>query len=357
VKSDQALAAEQAMETRISESGLDQVRRIGPTSDTAPDTGTPVETVQADEQPRDEAGRFASLVDDQPEAEAPENVVEEIAAEDEPQTTDGQDPAVAAFLKKYGGDVSKALAGAVHLQRKAGEQSNEVGELRRMVDELSQLREGIQQQNQTQQQPVMDQATVDWFDQQAIENPYAMAEYARQQGNAILMQRALSTWKEIDPYQAAVYTNELRLQEQQRQFDERITKAQQLPMDATINVALTNVRSRNPEFANYDDAIAPVMDKYPALQDALQSAATAGDTAKLEAAIETAYALAQGDTLKRIALTGPVPDGTTTTNTVAAPTVSEPHGEESATPTPTEQMKAAMKEEIASRTRGVFVAE
>jgi len=361
VKSDQALAAEQAMETRISESGLDQVRRVGPTSDTAPDTGTPVETVQADEQPRDEAGRFAS-------PEQPEDLSDEIAADvaerenyeeqaAEPQATDVQDPAVAAFLKKYGGDVSKALAGAVHLQRKAGEQSNEVGELRRMVDELSQLREGIQQQNQTQQQPVMDQATVDWFDQQAIENPYAMAEYARQQGNAILMQRALSTWKEIDPYQAAVYTNELRLQEQQKQFQEQISRAQQLPLDASINVALTNVRSRNPEYANYDDAIATAMEKYPSAAKAVQVAAEGGNTGELEAAIETLYGLAVGDTLRQIALTGPAPDSTTTTNTVAAPTVSEPHGEESATPTPTEQMKAAMKEEIASRTRGVFVAE
>jgi hypothetical protein len=161
------------------------------------------------------------------------------------QPTDGQDPAVAAFLQKYNGDVEKALQGAVHLQRKSGEQSNEVGELRRVVDELSQLREGIQQQNQN-QQPVMDQGTIDWFDQQVLENPYGMAEYARQQGNGMLQQRALSTWKEMAPYEASVYTNELRMQEQQRQFDERLAKREQLPMDSAINVALTNVRSREP---------------------------------------------------------------------------------------------------------------
>ena len=69
--------------------------------------------------------------------------------------------------------VNKALAGAVHLQRKAGEQSNEVGELRRMVEELGQLRESIQQGQQ--REPVMDQATVDWFDEQAAINPYGAA--------------------------------------------------------------------------------------------------------------------------------------------------------------------------------------
>lgn len=317
----------------------------------APDEGTPVEHVQADEPLRNELGQFAT---DQPEAEAVEPTGEPQEEVAEPPLS-SQDPAVAALLQKYGGDVNKALQGAVHLQRKSGEQSNEVGELRRMVDELSQLREGMQQQNQ--QQPQMDQATVDWFDQQVLENPYGMAEYARQQNNPILMQRALSTWKEMAPYEASVYTNELRLQEQRQQFEERMTKVQQLPMDSAINVALTNVRSNNPQYANYDDGIAAAMEKYPSAARAVQVAAESGNRAELEASIETLYGLAIGDTLQQIALTGPAPDSTTTTQDVAAPAVSEPHGETPAPLTPTEQMKAAMNEEIANRSRGVFVAE
>ena len=317
----------------------------------APDEGTPVETVEAD-QPRNDLGQFASP--EQPEAEAPENVAEEVAAENEPQ--DGKDPAVAAYLAKYGGDPDKAIAAAVHAQRQLGKQSSEVGELRRMVDELSQLREGIQQQNQTQQQPVMDQATVDWFDQQALDNPYGAAEYARQQGNPMLLQRALSTWKDIDPYSASVYTNELRLQEQQQQFEERISKAAQMPMDATINVALTNVRSQNPHYSNYDDALEATLQKYPAVQEAIESAATAGDTGRLEAAIGTAYALAQGDTLAQVVRTGETPESTTTTETVAAPTISEPH-EAPAAPTQTDSFRDAFRQEAEQRKRGVFVAE
>jgi len=319
----------------------------------APDEGTPAEVVQAD-QPRDEAGRFASP--EQPEAEAPENVVEEIAAEDQPQAP-GQDPAVAAFLQKYNGDVTKALEGAVHLQRRAGEQSNEVGELRRMVDELSQIKEGMQQQSQYQQQPVLDQATVDWFDQQAIDNPYGMAEYARQQQNPILLQRALSTWKEMDPYAASVYTNELRLAEQKAQFEQQIQKAQQLPLDSSIHVALTNVQSRNPHYVNYSDGIEETMTKYPSAAKAVQLAAESGNRAELEAAIETLYGLTIGDTLQKQALAGPAPESTTVTQDVAAPTVSEPHGETAAPLSRTEQMKAEMQAEIANRTRGVFVAE
>jgi len=352
VKSDEALAAEQNLEAKFSDIGFGK-DRIDVRAEAAPEPveeGTPAaaETVQADPL-RDERGRFTSTEEPTAEESTP-------SAED--PTGTGQDPAVAAFLAKYGGDVSKALAGAVHLQRKSGEQSNEVGELRRMVDELSQLREGIQAQNQQQQQPVMDQATVDWFDEQAAMNPYGAAEYARQQGNELLLQRALANWKEIDPYQASVYTNSLQNQQMYAQFEERLSKAQQLPVDTTVHMALTNVRSRNPEFSNYDDAIEATMQKYPALQDALQSAASAGDTAKLEAAIETAYALAQGDTLKSLALSGPAPEqSTTTTSGIVAPTVSEAHGDEPVTLTRSEQMKADMNQEIANRRRGVFVAE
>lgn len=336
-----------AVEEKLAEIGFGKDRID--VREAAPDEGTPAETVQAD-QPRNELGQFAATDDPEQNEVAPE-------PEAEAETVTSEDPAVAAFLQKYGGDVNKALAGAVHLQRKAGEQSNEVGELRRMVDELSQLREGIQQQSQQQQQPVLDQATVDWFDQQAMENPYAMAEYARQQGNGILMQRALSTWKEIDPYQAAVYTNELRIQEQQQQFEERLSKAQQLPLDSSIHVALTNVQSRNPHYVNYSDGIEETMTKYPSAAKAVQIAAESGNRAELEAAIETLYGLTIGDTLQKQALTGPAPESTTVTTDVAAPTVSEPHGEESAPLTPTEQMKAEMREQIAKRTRGVFVAE
>jgi len=171
------------------------------------------------------------------------------------------------------------------------------------------------------------------------------------------MQRALSNWKEIDPYAASVYTNELRIQEQQRQFDERLTKVQQLPLDASINVALTNVRSRNAHYSNYDGDIAGAMEKYPSAARAVQMAAESGNTAELEASIETLYGLAIGDTLQKQALAGPAPDSTTTTQDVATPTTAEPHGEETAPLSRTEQMKAEMQQEIANRSRGVFVAE
>ena len=347
MKSDEALAAEQAMESKLSEAGLDQVRRVGVMSEAAPDLGTPAEVVQADGQPRNDQGQFASLEESEVEAPA---VTEEPQAE----TQESQDPAVAALLQKYGGDVNKALEGAVHLQRKAGQQSNEVGELRRMVDELSEIKTSIAQGQQ--QQPVMDQATVDWFDQQTLENPYGMAEYARQQNNGILMQRALSTWKDIDPYQAAVYTNNLQNEEQARQFEEKISKLQQLPMDASINVALTNVQSRHPELVAYSDAIEATMEKYPSAARAVQYAAESNNAGELEAAIETLYGLAQGDTLRQLALTGPAPDSTTTSQEVAAPTISESH-ESQPELTGEQRFREAFRQEAEQQRRGVFVAE
>jgi hypothetical protein len=340
-----------AVEDKLARIGFGK-DRIDVRQEAAPEEGTPVETV-VDDQPRNELGQFQGQQEEAPDTEM---VAEEAP---EPQTEDG-DPAVAAYLAKYGGDTEKAITAAAHAQRQLGKQSTEVGELRAqnaqyedLIDELRGLRGDMQEARSNQP---LDQGTIDWFDQQVIENPYQAAEYARKQNNQLLLQRALSTWKEVDPYGASVYTNELRLQEQQQQFQQQIAKAQQLPMDSTINVALTNVRSQNPHYSNYDDALAETLQKYPAVRDAIQAAAEAGDTGKLEAAIGTAYALAQGDTLAQVVRTGSTPADTTTTSEVAEPTVSETH-EAPATLTQTEQMKAEMNEEIANRRRGVFVAE
>jgi len=350
VKSDDVLASEQALEAKFAEIGFGK-DRIDVRAEAAPEEGTPAETVQA-EPLRDEQGRFVSA---EPQVEAPTDPENASDSGDDLNQQGNTDPAVAAFLAKYGGDVDKALAGAVHLQRKAGEQSNEVGELRQMVQELSQIRESFQtQQQQTPQ--VLDQATVDWFDEQAYSNPHGAAEYARQQGNDVLLQRALAIWKANEPGDYAVYVNDLNNQKLRSEFEERLQQAQQLPMDSNMHMALMNVRSSHPEFSNYDEALEATLQKYPSVSDAIQSAATSGDRNKLEAAIETAYALAQGDTLRSLALTGPAPDNTTTTSQVVELTVSETT-EAAPEPSNMDKFRSEFHQEMEQRRRGVFVAE
>ena len=345
-----AFQGRSAVEAKLAEAGADQIRRhsFSDAPEAAPE-GTPAEEVSAD-QPRNELGQFAS---EQPEAEAPENVVEEVAAEQEPTG----DPAVAAFLKKYNNDVDKALAGAVHLQKKAGEQSNELGDLRRMVDELSQLRETVQADYyQRQQNQPLDQGTVDWFDEQLMQNPYGAVEYARQQGNQLLFQRGIAQWKEMQPYEAAVYTNNLNNAQLRQELEQVRSSASQLPADANMHMALQNVRANNPEYVNYDDSIEETLGKYPYIQKVVNDAYASGDRQQLEGALETLYALAQRDTLASIALTGNTPETTTASTQVAEPTVSETH-EPTPEPSPMDQWRQEFRQTAERTQKGIWVAE
>lgn len=346
--SEELIEGQFGVEAKLAEAGADQVRRhsFEEAPEAAPSEGTPAEQVteRATERVRNERGQFAAR---EPEAEAPENAEE--VSDDAPAV----DPNIEKFLAKYGGDVDKALEGAVNLQKQAGQQSNELGELRQLVEQLAQHQ--IQQQNQPQPQYV-DQGTVDWFDQKMYENPNQTIEWARQQGNAMLFQRGLDAWKEADPYSASVYTNELRNQQIRAEMEQKFQQQQQLPQDAQVNLALQNVRSRNPEFASLDDALEGTIQKYPYAAAALDAAANSGDPAQLEGAIETLYALARGDTLYSALRSGATPEDSTTTADVAVPTTSESR-EAPAPPSKTDQFKEAFRQEAERQNRGVWVAQ
>lgn len=355
-----AFQGRSAVEAKLAEAGADEVRRysFSEAPEAAPDTGTPAEEVSAD-QPRNELGQFAS---DEQLQELATAASEDFPNEKEEDSVsvngvDATDPAVAAFLRKYNGDVNKAIAGAVHLQRKAGEQSNELGDLRRMVDELSQLRETVQADYQQRQanQP-LDQGTVDWFDEQLMQNPYGAIEYARQQGNNLLFQRGLAQWKEMQPYEAAVYTNNLNNAQLRQEVEQRVNAASQLPADANMHMALQNVRASHPEYVNYDDSIGETLAKYPYMQKAVENAYASGDREQLEGALETLYALAQRDTLANIALTGDAPETATTSAEVVAPTVSETH-EPAPEPSPMDKWREEFRQTAERTQKGIWVAE
>ena len=341
----EALAAEAAVEAKLSEHGADTIRSpFGEAQDSAPEQETA-------EVLRDEQGRFTNSTDTELTglSEAPDEAVEA-------EEVVSADPAVAAFLNKYGGDVDKALAGAVHLQRKAGEQSNELGDLRRMVDELSNLSQAIQSQNQPQQQQYVDQATVDWYDQQVIDSPAQALEWARQQQNPLLVQRGLSVWKDIDPYAAAVYTNRLENQAIQAQMQEQMRQQAQLPQQATVSLALQAVLNRNPQFTNYNDALEATMQKHPFAAEALKQASDSGVPQQIEGAIETLYSLAMGDTLQSLALTPAATGQESTTVDVVEPTVSETR-DPAPEPSGTDRFREAFRQESERVRKGVWVAE
>ena len=347
---------ESAVEAKLSEFGADQIRRPSFTDapEAAPaDQGTPVEEVAA--QPRNELGQFAGQEPDTT-AEAP---AEETASE-----SDVLDPALQSYLKKYGdpndpATREKALQAAVHAQRRLGELGNELGqerqantEYQQMIAELQGIREAVSQQPQA----PLDQATVDWFDQAVMQNPHQAMAWAQQQGNQMLVQRGLDTWKEVDPYGAATYRSDLQFQQYQQDVEKRLQAAQQLPVDANVNMALQAVRTRNPGFISYDEALADTLERYPYQAQQLQTAAASGNRDQLEGAIETLYALAERDTLRSLALSGEAPEQTTSTEQVATPTTSETR-EPAPEPSPLDEFRAAFKQEADHQRRGVWVAE
>ena len=333
MKTDEALAAEQAVEARLAAEGANEVRRH--TFSDEPAAASPVET-PAEEAPSEETVA--------PEA-APEETVEA-----------GGDPAIAAYLSKYGGDVSKALQAAVSAQRKLGEMGNELGqkreqnaELEQVITELAAIKEQLAQ---PQQQQVPDQATVDWIDEQITVNPAVAPQYASQAlqaGQPLLYQRIMRQWYEVDPYAATEFSNAVRFE----QMKQEIAK-QQPVRDENLQMqsALSQVLADNPEFTQYAEDLEAAIQRYPAAAQGLRGS----QDEKVES-IKTLFALAERDTLRAIALSGNTPTGPTTTTDVATATTSTDHPDEApAPPTPLEKWREDFRKTAEEMRGGAFVA-
>lgn len=112
-----------------------------------------------------------------------------------PAELDTSDPQIAALLEKYGGDPNKALAALAGAQELIGRQGNELGELRRLVEErVGSLEETVRAAAQPQYDA--DELT-EWF----AENPTRIPDVARDafyRGNEQLMDAAIEAWEEVD---------------------------------------------------------------------------------------------------------------------------------------------------------------
>lgn len=327
--------SEVSVEEKLASAGADAIRSRSAATET-------VEEMLVTERPRDEQGRFA--------AETVADTVEQTPAETVTETPnvpiqDTQDPAISAYLQKYGGDVNKALQAAVSAQRKLGEQSTEIGESRRVIEELSAIREQLAQNAP---QPTIDQPTVDWFDQQVMENPARALEWAANQKNTLLLERGVSIWKDTDPYGAAMYAANLQRQQDRAEFERRFNEIQQAPVNDRVATSLNNILASHGEYVQYADGIENTIQKYPAAGDAFRSAVESGDQTKIEGALETLFALSERDTLRALALTGQTPADTTSITQVATQTETpEAHGEETPEPTPQDDFRAAFAQEAA----------
>lgn len=306
MKSDEAMAAESAVEAKLAEVGADRMR--------VPTGGfdTPTEEYQptVPEPPTEEP---APLVEDAPPA--PEPVAEQ------------GDPVAAAVLAKYGNDPAKVAQAYAELQKKLGQQGTELGQTRQentemaqLLQEMSQIREAV---TQPQRNQFVDQSTSDAFDQLVMENPQQALEWARQNNNDLLYRRGISTWKEVDPYGAARYENALDMQALEQRFQ------QQYPTNESVEMqgALMQVLAEHQEYGQYGQAeLQAMIEKYPVV-----AAGLTGNQQQKKQTIEVLFALAQGDTLRSLAFNQTTQEPSTEVQ-VVTPTVSDEHPDEEAKP-------------------------
>lgn len=209
----------------------------------------------------------------QPEATPPENVVEENAAEADALTPEEEetlyleldDVTQALIDSKYGGDINKALAALPQAQSKIGQQGNEMGALRKQLEEMeARITQGLAAAQPYPEFP-------DEFEDTSVAAArlHEIAEAAFDRRDPQTFDRAITAWAEADPVSAGLYRNLKEMQVAQ------IVSAQEAPEayapEATLEAAVGDVISKFPQFQDegFQQMVAAELDKTPSLKAVL----------------------------------------------------------------------------------------
>jgi hypothetical protein len=170
---------------------------------------TPVATPELD-------GAVPIAASDQPLTPEPAAV----EAADTPELQQQEAPVVPPTLDELQSKLAVAEARLEEKDSFIGRQSGEVGELRQAVEEL---------QKQIQAQPVAPQVPEPFVEitQDLIDaNPARAVQAAFKQRDEPALQVAFEAWKEIDPFTAATWLADRKLEQQKQAFDEQIAVTQ-----------------------------------------------------------------------------------------------------------------------------------
>lgn len=194
-----------------------------------PEAGSSPEEVEGSpERPRDAQGRF-------------------VAQEEEPQE---EDPLVADFLARHGGDTGAALKTAAHQMSMMGQQAQELGELRKAV-------EGLHQEFQAEEYPV-DDGLIGWAQQAAIENPVEAALWSLKNQPAVY-DTIMSQWYADDPMGASRFERSLEMQAYRTQVQQDLAPVvqpvQEVAQRESFQRAWAQVESEYPDFPQYSDQV------------------------------------------------------------------------------------------------------
>jgi len=142
--------------------------------------------------------------EEEPEEEEEEEEEEDLVGDEQPEEEVAafEDPAIQSFLAKYGGDVEKALRGAVELSvvlgRQGSEKSAALARVQELEQELQQLQalSGLEETYLTEEQN-------QWVEEAiASQNPRGYVHSAMQAGEYDLARAVLREWSRESPYEA-----------------------------------------------------------------------------------------------------------------------------------------------------------
>jgi hypothetical protein len=220
-----------------------------------------------------------ATTEEQPEAEAPEDVVEEVAAEDAPE-----EKTLLAGKYETTEQLEKAYAEA---QRKLGEQGSELGDLRSLRDEFAQLREEIVKPDA----PSYDPGSIDEY---LVDNPQeipALAQQAIDAGDGHLYQRALAAWTDLDAVGAMDFHARKVSEANMAQLREEMKPAlKQVEKVATANQFAAAYETASAKHDDFHQVMNAITDETIAgFPKTVLSALQTGDQASKQEVLETLY--------------------------------------------------------------------
>lgn len=214
----------------------------------------------------------AETVEEQPEAEAP---AEEVAA-DEKTLLAGKYETTEALEKAY-----------AELQLTLGKQGAELGDLRALRDEFTQLREEITKP----EAPSYDPGSIDDY---LLENPQQIPELAQQaidNGDGHLYQRALAAWSDLDSVGAMDFharkVSEANMAQLREEMKPALAQVERVSTNNQFAAAYEQAASNHDDFHQVMNAITD--ETIAGFPKTVLGALQTGDQASKQEVLETLY--------------------------------------------------------------------
>jgi hypothetical protein len=221
----------------------------------------------------------------QPEAEVPETPEpepepQEAQPEPEEQPAEGQLPSEHQELIDEFGSVENALAELKRSRETVGRQGNEIGELRRMVEDVQ------ARQNEPEPRKLDSRELEDLDPSQAV-------QIAWENGDNIALQRYFHEWEQENPQQAYAWRTDRQIEEMRKEFQTELQKVTEPLKEHTTNQtyqqALQGLLARYPDMQQMQTGMVGVLNQNPFLTKALES----GSPEEKVQALEATYHIAR----------------------------------------------------------------